>query len=288
MKILLCIFVFVIIGFAKCQLVQKSSNDINSVDVSQTQVAYSNLKNLYIADLKTYKILSSMDVKSDKINVIKFNNSNLIIGLDSGYAIQINPRGGVKSILIDPTKTNIIDGITSINFIKDKIIFTLGNATLIIYDTINNIYKKSNLNLNSKITTTHIIGNALYIASFDRNIYKVELDTLKIDKIMQTSNLPTAMMDLNQELIIGLIDGNIIYKDKIYKISNNQISTIKIYKDNIYIGDWDSNLYIYDLNLNLKNSTKIGYDSILDIFISKNSQVILWNSAIFSCNFGIE
>ncbi|MCR8690280.1 MULTISPECIES: hypothetical protein [unclassified Campylobacter] len=105
---------------------------------------------------------------------------------------------------------------------------------------------------------------------------------------MQTSNLPTAMMDLNQELIIGLIDGNIIYKDKIYKISNNQISTIKIYKDNIYIGDWDSNLYIYDLNLNLKNSTKIGYDSILDIFISKNSQVILWNSAIFSCNFGIE
>lgn len=105
---------------------------------------------------------------------------------------------------------------------------------------------------------------------------------------MQTSNLPTAMMDLNQELIIGLIDGNIIYKDKIYKISNNQISTIKIYKDNIYIGDWDSNLYIYDLNLNLKNSTKIGYDSILDMFISKNSQVILWNSAIFSCNFGIE
>ncbi|WP_086256949.1 hypothetical protein [Campylobacter vicugnae] len=105
---------------------------------------------------------------------------------------------------------------------------------------------------------------------------------------MQTSNLPTAMMDLNQELIIGLIDGNIIYKDKIYKISNNQISTIKIYKNNIYIGDWDSNLYIYDLNLNLKNSTKIGYDSILDIFISKNSQVILWNSAIFSCNFGIE
>lgn len=287
MKILLCIFVFVIIGFAKCQLVQKPSNDINSVDVSQTQIAYSNLKNTYIADLKTYKILSSIDVKSDKINVIKFNNLNLIIGLDSGYAIQINPKG-VKSILIDPTKTNIIDGITSINFIKDKIIFTLGNATLIIYDTINNIYKKSNLNLNSKITTTHIIGNALYIASFDRNIYKVELDTLKIDKIMQTSNLPTVMMDLNQELIIGLIDGNIIYKDKIYKISNNQISTIKIYKDNIYIGDWDSNLYIYDLNLNLKNSTKIGYDSILDMFISKNSQVILWNSAIFSCNFGIE
>lgn len=287
MKILLCIFVFVIIGFAKCQLVQKPSNDINSVDVSQTQIAYSNLKNTYIADLKTYKILSSIDVKSDKINVIKFNNLNLIIGLDSGYAISINPKG-VKSILIDPTKTNIIDGITSINFIKDKIIFTLGNATLIIYDTINNIYKKSNLNLNSKITTTHIIGNALYIASFDRNIYKVELDTLKIDKIMQTSNLPTAMMDLNQELIIGLIDGNIIYKDKIYKISNNQISTIKIYKDNIYIGDWDSNLYIYDLNLNLKNSTKIGYDSILDMFISKNSQVILWNSAIFSCNFGIE
>nr|WP_086255833.1 hypothetical protein [Campylobacter sp. RM8835] len=105
---------------------------------------------------------------------------------------------------------------------------------------------------------------------------------------MQTSNLPTAMIDLNQELIIGLIDGNIIYKDKIYKISNNQISTIKIYKNNIYIGDWDSNLYIYDLNLNLKNSTKIGYDSILDIFISKNSQVVLWNSAIFSCNFGIE
>lgn len=287
MKILLCIFVFVITGFAKCQLVQKPSNDINSVDVSQTQIAYSNLKNTYIADLKTYKILSSIDVKSDKINVIKFNNLNLIIGLDSGYAISINPKG-VKSILIDPTKTNIIDGITSINFIKDKIIFTLGNATLIIYDTINNIYKKSNLNLNSKITTTHIIGNALYIASFDRNIYKVELDTLKIDKIMQTSNLPTAMMDLNQELIIGLIDGNIIYKDKIYKISNNQISTIKIYKDNIYIGDWDSNLYIYDLNLNLKNSTKIGYDSILDMFISKNSQVILWNSAIFSCNFGIE
>lgn len=287
MKILLCIFVFVIIGFAKCQLVQKPSNDINSVDVSQTQIAYSNLKNTYIADLKTYKILSSIDVKSDKINVIKFNNLNLIIGLDSGYAISINPKG-VKSILIDPTKTNIIDGITSINFIKDKIIFTLGNATLIIYDTINNIYKKSNLNLNSKITTTHIIGNALYIASFDRNIYKVELDTLKIDKIMQTSNLPTAMMDLNQELIIGLIDGNIIYKDKIYKISNNQISAIKIYKDNIYIGDWDSNLYIYDLNLNLKNSTKIGYDSILDMFISKNSQVILWNSAIFSCNFGIE
>ncbi|MBO5063756.1 MAG: hypothetical protein J6C08_04525 [Campylobacter sp.] len=287
MKILLCIFVFVITGFAKCQLVQKPSNDINSVDVSQTQIAYSNLKNTYIADLKTYKILSSIDVKSDKINVIKFNNLNLIIGLDSGYAISINPKG-VKSILIDPTKTNIIDGITSINFIKDKIIFTLGNATLIIYDTINNIYKKSNLNLNSKITTTHIIGNALYIASFDRNIYKVELDTLKIDKIMQTSNLPTAMMDLNQELIIGLIDGNIIYKDKIYKISNNQISAIKIYKDNIYIGDWDSNLYIYDLNLNLKNSTKIGYDSILDMFISKNSQVILWNSAIFSCNFGIE
>lgn len=287
MKILLCIFVFVITGFAKCQLVQKPSNDINSVDVSQTQIAYSNLKNTYIADLKTYKILSSIDVKSDKINVIKFNNLNLIIGLDSGYAISINPKG-VKSILIDPTKTNIIDGITSINFIKDKIIFTLGNATLIIYDTINNIYKKSNLNLNSKITTTHIIGNALYIASFDRNIYKVELDTLKIDKIMQTSNLPTAMMDLNQEPIIGLIDGNIIYKDKIYKISNNQISTIKIYKDNIYIGDWDSNLYIYDLNLNLKNSTKIGYDSILDMFISKNSQVILWNSAIFSCNFGIE
>ena len=53
MKILLCIFVFVIIGFAKCQLVQKPSNDINSVDVSQTQIAYSNLKNLYIADLKT-------------------------------------------------------------------------------------------------------------------------------------------------------------------------------------------------------------------------------------------
>lgn len=287
MKILLCIFVFVITGFAKCQLVQKPSNDINSVDVSQTQIAYSNLKNTYIADLKTYKILSSIDVKSDKINVIKFNNLNLIIGLDSGYAISINPKG-VKSILIDPTKTNIIDGITSINFIKDKIIFTLGNATLIIYDTVNNIYKKSNLNLNSKITTTHIIGNALYIASFDRNIYKVELDTLKIDKIMQTSNLPTAMMDLNQELIIGLIDGNIIYKDKIYKISNNQISAIKIYKDNIYIGDWDSNLYIYDLNLNLKNSTKIGYDSILDMFISKNSQVILWNSAIFSCNFGIE
>lgn len=160
MKILLCIFVFVIIGFAKCQLVQKPSNDINSVDVSQTQIAYSNLKNTYIADLKTYKILSSIDVKSDKINVIKFNNLNLIIGLDSGYAISINPKG-VKSILIDPTKTNIIDGITSINFIKDKIIFTLGNATLIIYDTINNIYKKSNLNLNSKITTTHIIGNAL-------------------------------------------------------------------------------------------------------------------------------
>ncbi|WP_299041386.1 hypothetical protein [uncultured Campylobacter sp.] len=287
MKILLCVFVFVIIGFAKCQLVQKPSNDINSVDVSQTQIAYSNLKNLYIADLKTYKILSSIDIKSDKINVIKFNNPNLIIGLDSGYAIQITQKG-VKSILIDPTKTNIIDGITSINFIKDKIIFTLGNATLIIYDTVNNIYKKSNLNLNSKITATHIIGNALYIASFDRNIYKVELDTLKIDKIMQTSNLPTAMMDLNQELIIGLIDGNIIYKDKIYKISNNQISTIKIYKDNIYIGDWDSNLYIYDSNLNLKNSTKIGYDSILDMFISKNSQVILWNRAIFSCNFGIE
>lgn len=287
MKILLCIFVFVITGFAKCQLVQKPSNDINSVDVSQTQIAYSNLKNTYIADLKTYKILSSIDVKSDKINVIKFNNLNLIIGLDSGYAISINPKG-VKSILIDPTKTNIIDGITSINFIKDKIIFTLGNATLIIYDAINNIYKKSNLNLNSKITATHIIGNALYIASFDRNIYKVKLDTLKIDKIMQTSNLPTAMMDLNQELIIGLIDGNIIYKDKIYKISNNQISVIKIYKDNIYIGDWDSNLYIYDLNLNLKNSTKIGYDSILDMFISKNSQVVLWNSAIFSCNFGIE
>lgn len=287
MKILLCVFVFVIIGFAKCQLVQKPSNDINSVDVSQTQIAYSNLKNLYIADLKTYKILSLIDIKSDKINVIKFNNLNLIIGLDSGYAIQINQKG-VKSILIDPTKTNVIDGITSINFIKDKIIFTLGNATLIIYDTINNIYKKSNLNLNSKITATHIIGNALYIASFDRNIYKVELDTLKIDKIMQTSNLPTAMIDLNQELIIGLIDGNIIYKDKIYKISNNQISTIKIYKDNIYIGDWDSNLYIYDLNLNLKNSTKIGYDSILDIFISKNSQVVLWNRAIFSCNFGIE
>ena len=287
MKILLCIFVFVIIGFAKCQLVQKPSNDINSVDVSQTQIAYSNLKNLYIADLKTYKILSLIDVKSDKINVIKFNNLNLIIGLDSGYAIQINPKG-VKSTLIDPTKTNIIDGITSINFIKDKIIFTLGNATLIIYDTINNIYKKSNLNLNSKITATHIIDNALYIASFDRNIYKVKLDTLKIDKIMQTSNLPTAMIDLNQELIIGLIDGNIIYKDKIYKISNNQISTIKIYKDNIYIGDWDSNLYIYDLNLNLKNSIKIGYDSILDMFISKNSQIILWNRAIFSCNFGIE
>lgn len=287
MKILLCIFVFVIIGFAKCQLVQKPSDDINNVDVSQTQIAYSNLKNLYIADLKTYKILSQMDIKSDKINVIKFNNLNLIIGLDSGYAIQINPKG-VKSILIDPTKTNIIDGITSINFIKDKIIFTLGNATLIIYDTINNIYKKSNLNLNSKITATHIIDNALYIASFDRNIYKVELDTITINKIMQTSNLPTAMIDLNQELIIGLIDGNIIYKNKIYKISNNQISTIKIYKDNIYIGDWDSNLYIYDFNLNLKNSTKIGYDSILDIFISKNSQVALWNSAIFSCNFGIE
>ncbi|MBP3675802.1 MAG: hypothetical protein J6I71_04955 [Campylobacter sp.] len=287
MKILLCIFVFVIIGFAKCQLVQKPSNDINSVDVSQTQIAYSNLKNLYIADLKTYKILSLIDIKSDKINVIKFNNLNLIIGLDSGYAISINPKG-VKSILIDPTKTNIIDGITSINFIKDKIIFTLGNATLIIYDTVNNIYKKSNLNLNSKITATHIIDNALYIASFDRNIYKVKLDTLKIDKIMQTSNLPTAMMDLNQELIIGLIDGNIIYKDKIYKISNNQISAIKIYKDNIYIGDWDSNLYIYDLNLNLKNSIKIGYDSILDMFISKNSQIILWNRAIFSCNFGIE
>lgn len=287
MKILLCVFVFVIIGFAKCQLVQKPSNDINSVDVSQTQIAYSNLKNLYIADLKTYKILSLIDIKSDKINVIKFNNLNLIIGLDSGYAIQINSKG-VKSILIDPTKTNVIDGITSINFIKDKIIFTLGNATLIIYDTVNNIYKKSNLNLNSKITATHIIGNALYIASFDRNIYKVELDTLKIDKVMQTSNLPTAMMDLNQELIIGLIDGNIIYKDKIYKISNNQISAIKIYKDNIYIGDWDSNLYIYDSNLNLKNSTKIGYDSILDMFISKNSQVVLWNRAIFSCNFGIE
>ncbi|WP_086300774.1 hypothetical protein [Campylobacter devanensis] len=287
MKILLCIFVFVIIGFAKCQLVQKPSDDINSVDVSQTQIAYSNLKNLYIADLKTYKILSQIDIKSDKINVIKFNNLNLIIGLDSGYAIQINPKG-VKSILIDPTKTNIMDGITSVNFIKDKIIFTLGNATLIIYDTINNIYKKSNLNLNSKITATHIIDNALYIASFDRNIYKVELDTITINKIMQTSNLPTAMIDLNQELIIGLIDGNIIYKNKIYKISNNQISTIKIYKDNIYIGDWDSNLYIYDFNLNLKNSTKIGYDSILDIFISKNSQVALWNSAIFSCNFGIE
>lgn len=287
MKILLCIFVFVIIGFAECQLVQKPSDDINSVDVSQTQIAYSNLKNLYIADLKTYKILSQIDIKSDKINVIKFNNLNLIIGLDSGYAIQINPKG-VKSILIDPTKTNIIDGITSINFIKDKIIFTLGNATLIIYDTINNIYKKSNLNLNSKITATHIIDNSLYIASFDRNIYKVELDTITINKIMQTSNLPTAMIDLNQELIIGQIDGNIIYKDKIYKISNNQISTIKIYKDNIYIGDWDSNLYIYDFNLNLKNSTKIGYDSILDIFISKNSQVALWNSAIFSCNFGIE
>ena len=71
-------------------------------------------------------------------------------------------------------------------------------------------------------------------------------------------------------------------------VTGGKGSLVRDDNDNIYIGDWDSNLYIYDLNLNLKNSTKIGYDSILDMFISKNSQVILWNSAIFSCNFGIE
>lgn len=287
MRVLLCILAFVLMSFAKCQIVQKPSSDINSVDISQTQIGYSDIKNLYIADSKTYKILSQIDAKSDKINIIKFNNSNLIIGFDSGYAIQLNPKGH-KQILIDPTKTNIIDGVTSIGFIKDKIIFTLGSTTLIIYDTINNIYKKSNLNLNSKIITTHIIGNNIYIASFDRNIYKVNLDTLQISKIMKAPNLPTTITDINSELIIGLMDGNIIYKNKTYKISKNQISTIKINKNNIYIGDWDSNLYIYDLNLNLKNSIKIGYDSILDMFISKNSQIVLWNRAIFSCDFGIE
>ncbi|MGM9996993.1 hypothetical protein [Campylobacter lanienae] len=83
-----------------------------------------------------------------------------------------------------------------------------------------------------------------------------------------------------------MINGELIYKNQIYKVSNNQISAIKIYKNNIYIADWSSNLYIYDFNLNLKNSIKIGNDAIMDMFINTNSQIILWNRAIYSC--GIE
>ena len=274
-------------GFAKCELIQKPSDDVNSVDFAPTQISYSDGQILNIIDTKTTKILAQLDVKSDKINKIKFNGSNLIIGLDNGYALQMDPKGN-KKILINPAKTGIISGVTSINLAKDRIIFTLGNNNLIIYDTINNIYKVSNLAINSKITATLVQDNSLYIASFDRTIYKLDLATLELSQIMKTPNLPTALERINGELIIGLIDGNLIYKNKIHRISKKQISTIKINNQNIYIGDWGSNLYIYDSNLNLKNSTKIGYDAILDMFINTNSQIILWNRAIFSCDFGIE
>ncbi|ARR01077.1 MULTISPECIES: hypothetical protein [Campylobacter] len=286
MKFLLCIFSFVLMVFAKCQPMLNSNININIADFSQDKISYSDGKNLYLMD-KNYKITSTIEAKSDKINIIKFHNSNLIAGLDSGYAIQINPKGD-KQILLDPVKTKIIDGITSINIIKDKIIFTLSTKYIVIYDTINSIYKKSNLNLNSKITNTHIINNILYITTFNRNLYELNLDNFKLNKISQMPNIPTAISSIDDEIIIGLIDGKIIYKNQIYQISNNQISKIKIYKNTIYISDWSSNLYIYDLNLNLKNSIKVGNDAILDMFIDKNSQIILWNSAIFSCNFGIE
>ncbi|WP_096017561.1 hypothetical protein [Campylobacter lanienae] len=285
MKILFYIFSLVLIGYCKCELIQKSNTDINSASLNSAQISYSDSKNLYTLNLATNKITTNIQLKSDKINTIKLNNENLIAGLDSGYLIQISPKGD-KEILIDPIKTGIIDSITSINFIKDKIILTIGSNHLIIYDEINKIYKISNLNLKSKITTTHIINDNLYISTFDRNIYNINLRNLTTDKISTTPSIPTAIHSVNNEIIIGLINGELIYKNQIYKVSNNQISAIKIYKNNIYIADWSSNLYIYDFNLNLKNSIKIGNDAIMDMFINTNSQIILWNRAIYSC--GIE
>lgn len=95
----------------------------------------------------------------------------------------------------------------------------------------------------------------------------------------------TSIEELHQKPLIGLINGKLIYEQKIYDVTQNQISALKVKDKNIYVGDSRSNLYIYDSDLNLKNKTKIGDDTIFGIFIENSGIVVLWNATIFACDF---
>ncbi|CUU74954.1 hypothetical protein FFA43_02430 [Campylobacter hyointestinalis subsp. hyointestinalis] len=283
-KYVLIFFLFTQFIFGKCELLQKASNDILSVDCSQNFIAYNDGKTLYIKEANSAKNLFDLKAGSDEISVVKIYDQNVIVGFDSGFAIQTNIKG-FQETLLDPLKTGVFERVTSINLIKDKLIFTLGNSHIIIYDTINKIYKKADISLNSKIIATKFINGSLFIACYDRNLYKFDLATLKQSHILKASNLITSIEELHQKPLIGLINGKLIYEQKIYDVTQNQISALKVKDKNIYVGDSRSNLYIYDSDLNLKNKTKIGNDTIFGIFIENSGIVVLWNVTIFACDF---
>ena len=150
------------------------------------------------------------------------------------------------------------------------------------YDFINKIQKSLDINLHSKITKSKFYKDILYLACFDKNLYKINLKNLEKTHILRTLSNVTSIEILEDEPLLGLSNGQVFYKDKYFLISKASINALSVKNNQIIMGDSLSNLYIYDTNFKFIKKEKVGNDS-LKFFAGKNA--ILWNSSIYKCLF---
>ncbi|WP_197408331.1 hypothetical protein [Campylobacter iguaniorum] len=264
---------------------QKQDKDIFEVAFGKN-VAYCDDSMLYIKTLPDLKNVFDLKISTDKVTSIAFMDSDLVVGFSSGYALLLHPNKSQET-LIDPIKSGFIEQISSINVGKDKLIFTIGRNTVLVHDTISKIQKKTTININSKIIATTLDKNSLYIATFDRNLYMLDVTNFKLSGLSKTGNLITSLAFMDTKPLIGLSDGSVMYGDQKYTISSKAIEAIRVINGEIFVADASGVVRKFDNKFNLKNEIKAGNDTIRDMFIDKNGNLIvmLWNASVYTCKF---
>lgn len=284
-KFLFLSLILVGVGFCDCNLLQKQDKDIFEVAFGKN-VAYCDDSMLYIKTLPDLKNIFDLKISSDKVTSIAFMDSDLVVGFSSGYAILLHPNKSQET-LIDPIKSGFIEQISSINVGKDKLIFTIGRNNVLVHDTISKIQKKTTIGINSKIVATALDKNSLYVATFDRNLYMLDVANLKLSSVSKAPNLITSLALMDSKPLIGLSDGSVIYGEQKYALSKKAIEAIKVINGEIFVADASGVVRKFDNKFNLKNEIKAGNDIIRDMFIDKNGNflAVLWNGTVYTCKF---
>lgn len=276
------LFLLCSLCFGECALIQNSGKDVLSADLSENRIVYFNEKSLFVKSIDG-KTLFNLESQSDEISAAKFVSDSVIIGFESGVVSKLGANKNITNLL-EPIKTKLAEKIVSVNSTQKRAIFLTQNH-VVIYDPINNIYKIKPLKLSSKIIDAKINKNLLFIACFDRSLNSLDLENFEQKFVLKAPNLITKIDFLASVPILALIDGNVFYENKSYKISNSKISAMKIAKDKIYFGDSLSNLIVADLNLTAMKSNKLASDEIKELFISGDKLVaVLFNAQIFTCD----
>lgn len=283
-KIIFIICFFFSFSFAECKIVQNTSNDIVFTSSSEDKIVYYDGKKLLLKSLPSLKTTLDKEYDPRSLTSVILSENEIIAGFKNGFAYSIY-LNGYEEAIINPNKTSLYKPVSSIAKFKDKLAFVIGNESVVIYDKINKIYKKTNIDNSSKVMFSKFMNDIFYFACYDRSFYELDTLNLKLKKLFKTPSLITSFDLINNKPVVGLINGNAYFEGRTYEISKGALTKILVSGDSMIFGDDKGDIYIYDLNFKFKNKMKTSSDTIRDMFIDKNLGlvVLLWDSRVYSC-----